>query len=873
MTTNINEYVTNLLSRGRSLLRKKNDSTPTSPRTTTLYAFGGNSSTDLPPQDAPRLSPPKLSRSGSYSVPFDNDDPSTSSTLPRERRSIAVPSTSPISSLREFGHKPSMSASFQSPVKRPSPHRRTGTATLAMTSSMGPPTDRPGKFAIPTTPSRKKASVEKLPLSASVARNKLSVASKDGTHSRRTSFIPGASGLGARTISPTDATRIARRLSQPPQATSHTIIVSEDEPLPTLTASSFEKKFAAPMNATKLPILKTQTTASRTPSPSPPSNRDSLRDSGIGSSASGTTSSGHPSPNTVFLEATKASRRKSLVVVAGQNGVPPVPPIPKELSEKNVASKVVSSAKSSPKNTSSPRDSPKPTPRYKSPPPPLPSQSIPKTPPISSLKARDHGLTLNTSIPSYINTKNSQTSRETSRTTIITRHSLEPSNLPPIKVSALATPTVQKVNALVAKTSTSSGGTTTPPNRIVTTPQTAALTTRFPRNHPRTPATPSLTPPIIHPSGVKTASAASSRRSIPSPGSLLAASRKTSFIEKHVSNSSIQGQVTKLPAHEEEKESPKSTMWRSVSRGTGKLVRRSSVNDRKTTPRKKDEKADALAMPAPTFVPKRNLFGLTKKNSTPGKDLNDRTSSLTGVAMARQSSSSTATATPPPPRYDSPSASNPSTDDELLGGNSREMEIIIRSASSKYRNKIERDLEELEAVRRRVIEMGDVGIKDPVTPATAVKFWGRGMSTFEKGEVIDYPNIWYCSDSSVSKSGRGDPSPSSASKTPENATSVGVANFGFDDEIGNYVIVQGDHLAYRYEILGILGKGSFGQVCKCLDHKTGKVVAVKIIRNKQRFHTQALVEVNILQKLCQWVFVSKDGTDGRMRMMSIILFG
>ena len=201
------------------------------------------------------------------------------------------------------------------------------------------------------------------------------------------------------------------------------------------------------------------------------------------------------------------------------------------------------------------------------------------------------------------------------------------------------------------------------------------------------------------------------------------------------------------------------------------------------------------------------------------------------------------------------------------------MEIIIRSASSKYRNKIERDLEELEAVRRRVIEMGDVGIKDPVTPATAVKFWGRGMSTFEKGEVVDYPNVWYCSDSSVSKTGRGDPSPTSASKTSENATSVGVANLGFDDEIGNYVIVQGDHLVYRYEILGILGKGSFGQVCKCLDHKTGKVVAVKIIRNKQRFHTQALVEVNILQKLCQWVCGSRDWINGRIRMMNIILFG
>jgi hypothetical protein len=110
-------------------------------------------------------------------------------------------------------------------------------------------------------------------------------------------------------------------------------------------------------------------------------------------------------------------------------------------------------------------------------------------------------------------------------------------------------------------------------------------------------------------------------------------------------------------------------------------------------------------------------------------------------------------------------------------------------------------------------------------------------------------------------------------KTPENATSIGVANSGFDDDIGNYVIVQGDHLAYRYEILGILGKGSFGQVCKCLDHKTGQIVAVKIIRNKQRFHAQALVEVNILQKLCQWVYALHDMANYRMGRMNFILFG
>lgn len=44
-----------------------------------------------------------------------------------------------------------------------------------------------------------------------------------------------------------------------------------------------------------------------------------------------------------------------------------------------------------------------------------------------------------------------------------------------------------------------------------------------------------------------------------------------------------------------------------------------------------------------------------------------------------------------------------------------------------------------------------------------------------------------------------------------------------------------DHMMYRYEVLEVIGKGSFGQVVKALDHKTNTLVAVKIIRNKKRW--------------------------------------
>ena len=74
-------------------------------------------------------------------------------------------------------------------------------------------------------------------------------------------------------------------------------------------------------------------------------------------------------------------------------------------------------------------------------------------------------------------------------------------------------------------------------------------------------------------------------------------------------------------------------------------------------------------------------------------------------------------------------------------------------------------------------------------------------------------------------------------------------NHGYDAARGDSTALGADHLAYRYEVLGMLGRGSFGQVMKCRDHASGTVMAVKVIRNKKRFHTQALVELDILEHL------------------------
>lgn len=74
-------------------------------------------------------------------------------------------------------------------------------------------------------------------------------------------------------------------------------------------------------------------------------------------------------------------------------------------------------------------------------------------------------------------------------------------------------------------------------------------------------------------------------------------------------------------------------------------------------------------------------------------------------------------------------------------------------------------------------------------------------------------------------------------------------NSHFDDQFGSYVHVTHDHIAYRYEMLKEIGKGSFGSVVKAYDHKYKTYVALKMVRNAERFHQQALIEINILDHL------------------------
>jgi dual specificity tyrosine-phosphorylation-regulated kinase 2/3/4 len=64
----------------------------------------------------------------------------------------------------------------------------------------------------------------------------------------------------------------------------------------------------------------------------------------------------------------------------------------------------------------------------------------------------------------------------------------------------------------------------------------------------------------------------------------------------------------------------------------------------------------------------------------------------------------------------------------------------------------------------------------------------------------------------------------------------GPDNYGFDNDQQEYLCDIHDHLAYRFEIVKRIGKGSFGQVFKCFDHKEKEFVALKILKNKKRLY-------------------------------------
>lgn len=114
-------------------------------------------------------------------------------------------------------------------------------------------------------------------------------------------------------------------------------------------------------------------------------------------------------------------------------------------------------------------------------------------------------------------------------------------------------------------------------------------------------------------------------------------------------------------------------------------------------------------------------------------------------------------------------------------------------------------------------------MKIPLSPLEVLENFRDFLPDWEQEEIKEYPSIYY-----IGKNLK--------QKKPV-----------FDDIEGNYNIFIKDHIAYRYQIIGIIGRGTFGQVIEVYDHCESRSVALKIIKNKNKFNRQAKIEIEILE--------------------------
>lgn len=770
------------------------------------------------------------------------------------------------------------------------PPRPQVTTSAPLKPTLTPEHARPTSFA----------TADKSPNSPNVRLHKSAIPAP-GT-SRRISTIPHASGLGARTISPTDARRLKRlstiRTPPPPVDSQRTTPAS-----PAL----IPRKSITPSSSTNTPepMRKSYSSGISTASNTP--------------SARTSTASLQPrlSQNISLsrLPTAKVSRQSN-----EDDEIPPVPPLPKSLVSPPTMSAEFAVQSSVP---------PEP-PKHKDITPIKVSTEITTEPTSTASTRRRRGMTLGAT------NKVTQTLEPKASVSSLNKKNLAPLRLPPLNLLPLSTPTISRVNALG---NTSDTEELTPPRRYghktPSTPMTASKATFFGRSSVADGS-------MMHQRSTSSINHASSRIPSPELSSFRGDSSASSNIP--ISNSSRFGRETISPynpqpmprqsldygqghdcnslpevknsskvlglpmprdksrqkKHKDEPQpqerdtpdtpSSSSSLRRKLSLSWKRGMKVShAANERESEYPPKYEGMPPPRLPASatwapgsvsTPSPSKTTHGRRKSivstNTTSGHDRTKSeswNSNTTGSPRREASLDKSDEASVHPPQYQAyhpptqnnmgppplpPAKSTTSSilspvhkmlsnktslgqirrdrqphapHDPTLDSDDLVAEEEMRKLASKRKN-LESATQELEALQRRAVP------KEKLSPTQASR--SVNLNIFERGEIVDYKDVYFCGLEGAKKH-IGDLNSSSG------------ANFGYDDDRGDYMIVKGDHLAYRYEIIDVLGKGSFGQVVRCIDHKTGGLVAIKIIRNKKRFHQQALVEVNILQKLKEWV--------------------
>lgn len=855
----------------------------------------------------------------------------------RRRPSVATNSLTPPIPQKEYipgsGYSKTADGAFKVPVS----------ARNSKSKSLQPPPRQVAQGKPSLSPEHGRTQSTALPPKSpkSPSFNKLNTLQKGGIplsgSSRRISTIPHASGLGARTVSPTDARRL-KRLS------------AINTPTPPTLPLSLEDARSAPGSPLMIPKSVTPSSSATTPEPQRKSYSSGL--STTSTSTSVRTSVGSLQPKLSHnLAVSRLPKPPRPTTVEREEEIPPVPPLPKDLASPAVqnfgdTSFNPNAGRKSGNSMFGPRKDSLPTePEIFDMEPDRPA--LPEKPkfaeklerfekaaekPVKADKEtrRRRGMTLGgMSMGQAMNNLESKSSSSSLR-----KKDLIPLRLPPLNLLPLSTPTIARVNALGPQSD--SDELTPPPKRTIKTPSTPMTASKagfFGKGRDRDEVAYGRSTSSFNQSTHQVGDSPSSLslRAGSSAGSSIPVSASSRMgrqtISPYVSSSLPKGTPTAEhdgkdykgsrilgmtlpgtgPARDNNNKSRARKSQDSVRSGppqedalldtpsSSSIRRKLSLSWKKSSSSKHShaatERAEEYAaqkydaMPPPKLPASATWAGpinhppspvRLQKNASQGGGQSRRKSSIgNGTFPAEHGRSDSwgkdwaqngkekatehaAQQLPPPPvksltgsgilgpmtkmlsskhslgqlrsnRTQPPQA--PAHGDPMMDHDDLLAEEEMKKIASKRKN-LDAMAQELEELKRRATP------KERVSPPQALRT--ISLNIFERGEIVDYKEIYFCGTSDAKKH-VGD----------LNATSL--PNFGYDDERGDYMIVKGDHLAYRYEVVDVLGKGSFGQVVRCVDHKTGGLVAVKIIRNKKRFHQQALVEVNILQKLKEWV--------------------
>lgn len=125
----------------------------------------------------------------------------------------------------------------------------------------------------------------------------------------------------------------------------------------------------------------------------------------------------------------------------------------------------------------------------------------------------------------------------------------------------------------------------------------------------------------------------------------------------------------------------------------------------------------------------------------------------------------------------------------------------------------------------------------PMSATQVLNSYKKTLTRYEQEEILSYCEVYYLS------------------------TIFHKQQRSFCDDRGMYLAIVGDHIAYRYEIISILGCGSFGMVLKCLDHKRKEFVAVKMLRASNKYKALGEQESSVLD------IINQDDPEDRMNLI------